>query len=892
MSAVSGLLPVPSARGAGTGAGLLERIALALSSTLELKEVLLLLAEISLDASGAERTSVFLFDDGRLHPAAAVSRSTDEDMLHRFRAMDPIGLDVLQQHYLAAGRAVLIDDARDSDLVPREWADAFGLRGLTVVPLLASGEPCGLMAVEWPDGEDAGSSDLRLLEAIGAYAGVAVRNARVFDDTRRRGRLQAALAQSAATLASPLEPSVIAHRLVDAYSELLGARLCAIALLDGARDRITSVASRGTRPITGPIPLSEVPDRIVDGLWQAWTEAKRPVEMGDDPWLADYLGRGEDGAWWYLFVPLVVDEHSRGVVVLGFDEHTRLQDDERSAAEALADIAAAALERNELLGRLDRQLHRLETLYQASAGLNASATLPEALEVVCAAYEQLLGTSHCSVNLIDGARPQALRTLASRGVSWLAPDRQSLDAVAPEELARVAALWQEAPRPVVYDDVDDQEAVDPNLIPASVRSAALFPLVHGGTVFGVVVAGFRALGGPGDALGTGQALADLAAAAIDRGGLDDALRLRLRQVEALYRLSDVVAGDVDLDTVVGELSSLFAPEAGIALGTVSVATPEVRESVGARPPDDVELTAIRSWRSTLAKGTNGLRPRPVDDGLLIPVVHRNRVHGALPVTVTADRVDQTVEELLFAIGAGCAEVVYKSGLRRDLAERERRLAVAAERERIGRDLHDSVGQLLVGMGMRLNQYLDDAPDEVWRQRVEELVDLATRGSREVRQSISSLLFLDAQRHGLVPSLRELGQRFEVTTGIRMALEVEGRPQRLTAAVEDAMFRVAHEALMNVERHAAASSATLTVAYGSEHATLSVADDGVGLPSAPGDETKHFGLRAIEQRVHEVGGRLRLLDAEPHGAVVEMRVPAGPEISEEAGRAARARRPGR
>lgn len=875
--AEAALLPPPPR----TETGLLERVALALSSTLELKEVLRLLAEISLDATHAERTSVFLLEDGWLRPAAAARASDDEIELRRFQAMAPIELDERKAAHLGAGRAVVIDDARRDDLVPGAWATAFDLRGLVVVPLAAAGEPCGLMAVEWPDGTaPADPASLVLLEAIGAYAGVAIRNARLFDGTRRRARLQEALAQSAASLASPLDPHVIAQRLVDAYADLLGARLCGIALLDPTRDQITSITSRGARPLPGPMPLSQVPDRIVERLWGEWAVAKRAVEIADDPWLADEVGGAAAGASWYLFVPLVVDAHSRGVVVLGFDARTRLQADERSAAEALADIAAAALERHELLGRLDRQLHRLETLYEASAGLNSSPSLASALDLVCGAFEQLLGASHCSINLIDPEAAQSFRTLAARGVAWLHDGPQRLDAIAPAELERITALWRDAPRPVVYADIDEQAAVDPALIPASVRSGALFPLVHGGEVFGVVVAGFRALGGPGDGVDTGQALADLAAAAIDRGRLDDALRLRLRQVEALYRLSDVVAGDVDLDVAVGELNRLFEPELAVRFGSVAVANRKVREAVGGRAPEGDELEAIRSWRALLGDRRRPLAPRQVDGGILVPVVHRSRVLGALPVAIADPDIDDTVGDLLVAIGAGCAEVIYKSGLHRDLAERERRLAVASERERIGRDLHDSVGQLLTGMGMRLTQYRDEAPDAAWEARVDELVELADRGSREVRQSIYALLFLDARRHGLVPSLRELTARFEATTGVRVSLRVHGRPVALVAAKEEAIFRATHEALMNVERHARASRTWVTLTFGADAVTLEVRDDGVGLAgAAAGCEHGRFGVHGMRRRIEECGGSLRLRDAEPHGAAVEVHLPVTPDTKE-------------
>jgi len=251
------------------------------------------------------------------------------------------------------------------------------------------------------------------------------------------------------------------------------------------------------------------------------------------------------------------------------------------------------------------------------------------------------------------------------------------------------------------------------------------------------------------------------------------------------------------------------------------------------------------------------------------------VQGALRVTIGGHDVTATDEDLLSAIGAGCGEIIHKAALHRDVGERESRLAVASERERIARDLHDSVGQVITGMGMLLTDYLADAPDDRWRDRLRHLVGLAERGSREVRDSIYSLLFVETRRHGLVPSLRELARRFEATTGI--AVSVSARATiALGTAKEDVLFRAAHEALMNIERHAQASSVVVTVANDKEVVVLRISDDGVGLPAhREGAEEGHFGLDALRLRVDEVGGELLVAPNETGGTRLEVRVKAPP-----------------
>lgn len=857
----------------GSSARLLERVALALSSTLELQEVLGLLAEAGLEATGAGGTAVLLLEGDLLVPATVVRTIPDATLQERFNSMPPIELDDLRWGLLNAGNAILFEDARTSDLVPSELTDRFTLRGFALVPLVAAGEPYGVMCVDWDEVRAFSPNDVGLLEALGAYAGMAVRNARLYETMRRRAQVHEALARGAASLASPLDAAEVAARLVGAYTELLGARLCSVVLFDADLDTITTVASEGVPPLPDGMRISDLPRSIVDRLVDAWAEGDDPVEIRGEPWLDENFGGRERGAAWYLFLPLAVDGPTRGVVTLGFATGTVLDDQERSAAVALADLAAAALERHSLLRRLDAQVSRRDALYEASAALNSSTSLRPVLDLVCAAFEKLLGTSHCSVNLVDGSNRDLLRTLSYRGVPWFTGRPESVGAVAPAEVAKARALWSEKTEPVVYAAIDERLAVEPLLVPTAVRSVALFPLLYAGGVLGIVVAGFPNRGAAGtDDLDTGLALAGLAATAIDRAQLNEDLRLRLRQVEALYRLSDLVAGRADLDAAVRELNRLFEPELGVLLGRVAVTNREARAAVGASVPDEEEMEVIRSWRAVVGKHTNIAGPRAAAAGLLVPVVHRNRVYGALRVATLGTELDAATLELLVAIGAGCAEIIYKARLHRDVADSEHRLAIAAERERIARDLHDSVGQVLTGMGMLLTDYVTEAADDIWRQRLEELASLTARGAREVRDSVYSLMFLETRLVGLVASLRALTTKFGSMTGIAVAFEVVGEPAEISAVREAALFRVAHEALMNVERHALASRAAVELRYGETEVSLTVRDDGVGLGRQADGTRRHLGLAALEGRLDEVGGDLNLSTSADGGAMVEARVP--------------------
>jgi signal transduction histidine kinase len=300
----------------------------------------------------------------------AVGREPDGEFRRTFQAMDPMDLDPLSWGRLADGRPVGIEDARTSGFIPRIWVDTFGLRGVALAGLHAGGHPCGILTIDYRSPRVFSPAELANLARFASHVGRAVGSARPFEVVRRRARLQEALARGAAALASPLEPDEILRRLVRAYCELLGARVCAIALFDSERAEMSTLASWNTRQLHGPIPLAEIPQHIVEPLWESWTLGMpKAVEMRDEPWLDAYLGAETADTAWYLLVPLVVQGSTQGGVALGFGAGTELDAEERAAAEALAAIAAAALERHELLERLERQLRQLRALYAVSTTL-------------------------------------------------------------------------------------------------------------------------------------------------------------------------------------------------------------------------------------------------------------------------------------------------------------------------------------------------------------------------------------------------------------------------------------------------------------------------------------------------------------------------------------------
>ena len=201
----------------------------------------------------------------------------------------------------------------------------------------------------------------------------------------------------------------------------------------------------------------------------------------------------------------------------------------------------------------------------------------------------------------------------------------------------------------------------------------------------------------------------------------------------------------------------------------------------------------------------------------------------------------------------------------------------AERRRIARDLHDSLGQELTGAKMMLdNGARQQDPGEL-RNRVAEARTMIDRAIQQVR-SISYLLhppMLDEA--GLGCSLRWYLDGFAKRGGIETSLDLEPPNfPRLEPELETAIFRIIQEAVNNVFRHSHASKAWVSIAKRGGRLIATVRDDGKGFKDGIVEfrpDEIGVGVSGMRQRVRELGGELRLRDAGP-GAIVEVNIPIG------------------
>jgi PAS domain S-box-containing protein len=202
-----------------------------------------------------------------------------------------------------------------------------------------------------------------------------------------------------------------------------------------------------------------------------------------------------------------------------------------------------------------------------------------------------------------------------------------------------------------------------------------------------------------------------------------------------------------------------------------------------------------------------------------------------------------------------------------------------ERRRIGRDLHDSTGQLLTALGMQLArlQRLAETENSPTKGLIADCAALAQRCSSDIRTASYLLHPPLLDEIGLLSALRWLADGLTRRSDITVVLQLPESLPRLPRDLELALFRVVQEAISNVHRHAQSPSVTIRLTLETAAITLEVQDAGLGIPEAfdsgdvPDPIMRGVGLGGMRERLRQLGGQLTILSS-PSGTCVRATVP--------------------
>jgi signal transduction histidine kinase len=194
-------------------------------------------------------------------------------------------------------------------------------------------------------------------------------------------------------------------------------------------------------------------------------------------------------------------------------------------------------------------------------------------------------------------------------------------------------------------------------------------------------------------------------------------------------------------------------------------------------------------------------------------------------------------------------------------QRDTELATLRERERLARDLHDSLGHALVAVSVQLEaiqRLYKVNPDQASHQ-IDELKNLTRASMDDLRRSLAGLRAPGLGERPLREALQSLCVDIAQRTKLEIHCDVDERANTLAPAHAETLWRAAQEAFTNVERHANARHVQLILKIETHTVLLTFHDDGRGLPPDAENQIGHFGLRGMRERVEGLGGTLTLMN---------------------------------
>lgn len=353
--------------------------------------------------------------------------------------------------------------------------------------------------------------------------------------------------------------------------------------------------------------------------------------------------------------------------------------------------------------------------------------------------------------------------------------------------------------------------------------------------------------------------------------LDQACRLLRTDTATVYHLND----ETHLLTprATRNIPAEYIPKLNVAVGEGAVGQavlqrrPYILTDFGSIAVSTIDASDLESMRNWVSSNFRTL--------LAVPLLIKQEVYGGISLYFRESRtVGAEDTELAMSFADQAALAIENARLYSQVGE----LASMEERQRLARELHDSVSQALYGiqLGAQTARELlngDTAEEELKSVLVEPLdyvLSLADAGLAEMRALIFELRPDALQSEGLVSALNKQANALQVRHHLKVEPSLCEEPA-LTMEAKAALYRVAQEALHNIVKHARATKAMIRLASGPEVVELCVEDDGAGFDPS-GAFPGHLGLRSMRERIARLDGTLSIESAPERGTCISARVP--------------------
>ena len=776
-----------------------------------------------------------------------------------------------------------------------------GLRSFLAAPLISHNEVIGVLWIGSRSEAAYAERHTELAMRVAAQIAGGIANSQLYEEIQRfyeqeqrRADQFRMIGEVGRRISSILEIDEILATIGELRSGWLGYEMTSVGIVENSELVFPTAANP---QISAPVRRSLSDDDENRGITGLVASTGQPIIVPDVEKEPRYLGITEEpDARSSVTVPISAGGQTFGVLHTQSRRHNAFDEADQVVLQALAQEIGIAVENARLFQEQQERAEFFRVVAQLSSRMSSNLDLEEVLSQTAGMIQETFGYYHVGIGLIEGDE-----VVYKFGAG--APSDNPTFRFDPARLkigSEGLTGWvANSGAPLLVPDV----SADPRYVAmrhVNTRSELTIPIRAKGDVIGVLDLQSDNIGDfdEGDLVML-QSLANEAGIAIENARLFEAERRRNEQMAAINGVALNVSAVLTLGELLPHVVQLVRETFGYHTVAVFLVDDGSEEAVLQALDSSDDVVPVRGTQ--LRIGEEGIVGHVAGTGLpwiaadvsrdpfyttlsvpsletrselAMPIKQGDMVVGVLDVhSAKLDGFDD-IDMLIAQTIANQLAVAIENAR---IFDETRDLAVLEERNRMAREIHDTLAQGFTGIVIQLEageQAIEEDPDEL-QQHITVAKGLARQCLAEARRSVWNLLPENLEENPLDVVIAAEVERFDTTGNETISFKLLGARRQLPAVAQAALLRICQESLTNMRKYAHAGSVEVTLDFALDSVTLSVVDDGVGFdPDAVRIEEGRggFGLTGMRQRARLLRGDIEIVSAPGKGTRVEARIP--------------------